>query len=82
MPTERFRKRQAEINTLKENARATYPLLWRILILEWQSAKLDAAWLTYAANYLFLQLGCAGRSIPSPSSPALAARLNPTLPPI
>ena len=57
MPTERFRKRQAEINTLKENARATYPLLWRNLILEWQSAKQDAVWLTYAANYLFFTAG-------------------------
>ena len=57
MPTERFRKHQAEINTLKENARATYPLHWRNLILEWQSAKLDAAWLTYAANYLFFTAG-------------------------
>ena len=57
MPTERFRKRQAEINTLKENARATYPLHWRNLILEWQSAKQDAVWLTYAANYLFFTAG-------------------------
>ncbi len=57
MPTERFRKRQAEIDIKKENARATYPSLWRNLILEWQSAKLDAAWLTYAANYLFFTAG-------------------------
>lgn len=57
MPTERFRKRQAEIDIKKENARPTYPSLWRNLILEWQSAKLDAAWLTYAANYLFFTAG-------------------------
>lgn len=57
MLTERFRKRQAEIDIKKENARATYPSLWRNLILEWQSAKLDAAWLTYAANYLFFTAG-------------------------
>lgn len=57
MPTERFCKRQAEIEIKKENARATYPSLWRNVILGWQSAIQDAAWLTYAANYLFYTAG-------------------------
>lgn len=53
MPTDAA-KRSAEIDQMKGAARAEYPHLWHRLIEEWKGAELeDAAWLTYAANYLF-----------------------------
>ncbi len=53
MPIEAASK-QLEIEQTKERARAEYPRLWRRMIQEWKASEQEeAAWLTYAANYLF-----------------------------
>lgn len=42
------------LNRRIERARAQYPRLWRALLRDWRAPQpAPAAWLTYAANYLF-----------------------------
>jgi len=52
--TDRFNKKQSQINQLRDEAVARYPSLWSNMIAEWnQPGSDDRAWLMYSANYLF-----------------------------
>lgn len=52
--TDRFNKKQSQINQLQDEAVARYPSLWSKMIAEWnQPGADDRAWLMYSANYLF-----------------------------
>jgi L-ascorbate metabolism protein UlaG (beta-lactamase superfamily) len=52
--TDRFNKKQNQINQLRDEAVARYPSSWSKMIAEWnQPGTDDHAWLMYAANYLF-----------------------------
>ena len=52
-----FNQQQARIERRIEEARLGYPALWQRIIRDWKDASDDAAWLTYAANYLFHTAG-------------------------
>ncbi len=52
-----FNQQQARIERRIAEARETYPALWQRIIRDWKDASDDAAWLTYAANYLFHTAG-------------------------
>ena len=52
-----FEDQQARIALLTKTAVEGYPALWEQMVAQWQTAKNDAAWLTYSANYLFHTAG-------------------------
>jgi hypothetical protein len=53
MHDDMFDQHQARIEHRITEARQGYPALWQKMIRDWKIASEDAAWLTYAANYLF-----------------------------
>lgn len=53
MPTERWTATRAEIDKRIQTTLAAYPAQWQQMIDDWRQADKDAAWLMYAANYLF-----------------------------
>lgn len=48
---------QENLKVRIERARTEFPSLWRDITRQWRSADSDAAWLTYAANYLLFTAG-------------------------
>lgn len=52
-----FEDQKARIALLTKTAVEGYPALWEQMVAQWKTAKSDAAWLTYSANYLLHTAG-------------------------
>ena len=52
-----FEDQKARIALLTKTAVEGYPALWEQMVAQWKTAKSDAAWLTYSANYLLSTAG-------------------------